>query len=695
MDIQFQGFSPVFSDWLLWLMLIGVCLFSWWSYSYLSSISSAARWSLTALRATSLVILILLLFNPFVEQQQIQHHQPAIAVYLDDSESMGVTRQGYSGPDAYRAVLENFSRAELDPAELQIYRFGGQVQPVDSLNLLFEESVTNIDEVMQHLQDQDNETVAAILVSDGIITRGRHPVYAAEDLDIPVYTVPVGDTSSIRDVSITDVLTNETGFTDTRQPVNVSVTQEGFPGETFELLLMEDGREISRQTLESGDEERSILRAQFELSFNEEGIHHYEIQVAGPSEEISTENNTYPFSVHVIDETTTIVHLAFDIHPDVRLLRSLISSDPNLNLNPLTWTGERFIESDPDLDPDEIDLIILHGALPPAAGLTLPEDVPLIQFLTPEQSADGGTALALPVSFTSDNLFRPIHLLPAADSRNHPVMDLEHPDYTRLPPLGHVQIDTEPGPTVTSLYLAQVQGESTGSPVILVEESGDRRQSLVAAHGWYALNLAGHTTFIERLFSNLISWTYTRPDEDRLTIGPGRQVYQEGDQIIFSGSLTGETGAPETRASIGVDLRSQDGEDLSYTMRHQGQGLYNLMLNSLPDGTYQYTVDAQVNGLSIEKSEGEFVVTPSVVEYLNTRRDDTILRSIAETTGGLFLENQQPDLLLSHLRDQGLLDPIEEHLSSFRFLHQHLIWFLLVLLLLTSEWLLRRRLSLP
>src|SRR5690625_7765610 len=107
MDIQFQGFSPVFSDWLLWLMLIGVLQFSWWSYSYLSSISTADRWSLTALRATSLVILMLRLFYSFSEQQKIQNHQPAISVYLYDSESMCFTRQDYSKRYAYLTDLEN------------------------------------------------------------------------------------------------------------------------------------------------------------------------------------------------------------------------------------------------------------------------------------------------------------------------------------------------------------------------------------------------------------------------------------------------------------------------------------------------------------------------------------------------------------------------------------------------------------
>ena len=149
MDIQFQGFSPVFSDWLLWLMLIGVLLFSWWSYAYLSSVATGTRWSLITLRASALAILILLLFNPFVEQQEVQHHQPTVAIYFDDSESLGVERHDYSGSDSYRAVLANFDQTELASADLQIFRFGRQVPPADGLNPLLEESLTKIDEVVR------------------------------------------------------------------------------------------------------------------------------------------------------------------------------------------------------------------------------------------------------------------------------------------------------------------------------------------------------------------------------------------------------------------------------------------------------------------------------------------------------------------------------------------------------------------
>jgi hypothetical protein len=272
MDIQFQGLNPVLSTPLLFLLLFGSIIFAWWSYSYLKSVPALRRWTLIILRSFALVILILLLLNPYLQIDDIDYHIPQIAVYFDDSKSMSIQRGEYNGWESYHQIIDSFEFDDLDEFGIQFYKFSNLVESSDDTDLELEGGVTNLDEVMRHIRDRSDETVAAILFSDGIITRGRDPTFTARELHIPLFTVPVGDTSEIRDIAISGVMTNETGYVNTQQPVEITLTQEGFDGEEVTVQLIKDTQILNSERF-SFESQESVHRTTFTLEFDEAGLH--------------------------------------------------------------------------------------------------------------------------------------------------------------------------------------------------------------------------------------------------------------------------------------------------------------------------------------------------------------------------------------------------------------------------------------
>jgi len=699
MDIQFQGLNPVFSAPLLVLLIAAVLFFAWWSYSYLTSLSPTRRWSLTLLRGSALVILLLLLLNPFLQIDEIEQHKPILAVYLDDSQSMGIERGEYRGWDSYKSIIDAFGFDEIDELDIQYYRFDGQIESTEYSDLQLQGTLTNIDEVMRHIRDRSEETVAAMLFSDGIITRGRDPIFTARELHMPVFTVPVGDTSETRDVAISEVLTNETGYVDTEQPVEITVTQEGFPDEAATLQLRRDGEIIESGEIQF-DRSSSTHRTTFTLQFEEAGLHHYEAYIPELEGEITAENNLYPFSVNVVDEKTNIYHLAFEIHPDVKSVRTILEADRNIELHPFTWIGDRFLEGDLDEIPDDLELLVIHGAIPDQAGLPdgLIDQFPAVQFYLPGVNADDLSAFVIPVSVANPGSVLGIHLAPGEENRNHPILELDPIEFNRQPVLSSLQASYELPATASVLIRASYEGAETGIPVLITEEAGNLRRAVVNTHGWFRYTQARDEqtrNYATGLIANITSWAATSPDSENLRIQPGKLVYQEGEEINFRAELSNETGEPETDAVIEVTVSDANNDERSYTMRHRSNGNYHLTTGAIAAGNYTYSAEARKGGRVIDTAEGDFTVTASTLEYVDTRRDDEMLRRLAEVSGGEFLQEFSPAAILGELDNRNLLQQIEERRTAFRFLHEHVIWFILVMLLLTGEWLLRRKYSLP
>ncbi|MGA1464892.1 MAG: hypothetical protein ACO363_04055, partial [Balneolaceae bacterium] len=94
-------------------------------------------------------------------------------------------------------------------------------------------------------------------------------------------------------------------------------------------------------------------------------------------------------------------------------------------------------------------------------------------------------------------------------------------------------------------------------------------------------------------------------------------------------------------------------------------------------------------------TDSQFRVGSSPEEFVNTRRNDALLEQIAEGSGGFFVD-QAPAQTLSEIlrREQLNRMQIETSLQT-RYLIDWPVWFLLVLILLSGEWILRRSLSLP
>src|SRR5690625_6452435 len=149
-----QGFNPVISLTLaLFLFFISI-LTAVWSYAYLKEIPVIKKVLLIVLRAAALCLLIFLLLNAFASRELAADESRAVAVYLDNSQSVSISRGEYDGESTYHRLLESLNNRLGEQFELSFYYFDSQVGGENQLTL--EGAATNLYELYQHFRENEN-----------------------------------------------------------------------------------------------------------------------------------------------------------------------------------------------------------------------------------------------------------------------------------------------------------------------------------------------------------------------------------------------------------------------------------------------------------------------------------------------------------------------------------------------------------
>ncbi|MGN8226505.1 hypothetical protein [Gracilimonas sp. BCB1] len=698
--MDFQGFQHILPPAVIVILSIALVVLAWASYRTFKSIPSIGRWGLITLRGSALLIVLLLLLNPdFYSSRQIDV-KPTIAVFLDNSESIGITKGDYEGLNSYNQLLNTLNFDAIPEVEFRFYAIGEQISDFDPDSLSASETQTNLAEPIKSILEMEEQVQAALIISDGIITFGRNPSINAANSSIPLYTIAVGDTSSVQDISISNVLTNTTGYTNTNHIIEAEISQSGFANNTVMVSLL-SGDEVLNEQQVSFDTDKQVKQVQFELELTEEGLKQYEVRTSPLPDEWTESNNSRLFTIDVLDSKVKILHAAFQIHPDVKAIRSVINEDENNDLYTLTWLGgNRYVEEMPE--EDEFNLVIVHGTPPSGQNLSFLNsitDTPTIFFELNSRSDPGSTEIeTLRLINPQNNRVAQVRLNQILDQDQQPILELPEINLNDTPSLYSALRSEISELQTTALYSINYDGINSESPAIAVLEQGNIRRSHVLPWGWH--KWVQSTNPIEReyvstLIVNLVSWTSSDPDNRKLRIAPAKKTFSTAESPLINASLRNERGDPEAEGIVEVQLTSETGTARSFNMESLGNGNYSLTLPRLSEGLYSFRATARKGNREIASQSGEFLVSNSSSELTNTMRDDDLLKSIAANSGGSFFPYNEASAIWDSLRAENVLETRTQTVENYTFPVRSFYWFAIVLLMLGSEWLLRKYYSLP
>jgi hypothetical protein len=378
--------------WPLWLAVLAVLFaFVWIAFFYRRDGTRPPLWAkavMSALRLVSLVLLLLLCFQPRLMSQRVDTTQSVVAILIDVSKSMEIKDSwvdqrrkadliralGGSAPaanvDRITAAVQLLNRPGVDLVNrlsrkhrVLLYTFGDEVKPIklEPVERGGEERYPPFPELrprppmenatrlsgalQQAMADAAGQPLAGVLViSDGQQNVGDEPVAVAKrfgEARAPIFALGMGDPNPPKDVAITGMLVDEVVRKDDDVVVSVSFRQRGYAGQTVPVTLKRNGRVIGQQRV------KLTAAAKQEHNFfwvpDAAGKALLEVSIPVQGGELSRDNNIEQAPVTVIDKKLKILLVEGMPRWEFRYLKNAILRDPSIRFSAI------LIDSDSNL----------------------------------------------------------------------------------------------------------------------------------------------------------------------------------------------------------------------------------------------------------------------------------------------------------------------------------------------------------
>ncbi len=625
------------------------------------------RWLLAGLRFVVVTVIAFLLLGPMVRRSVHERQQPMVALVQDCSRSV---------------LMSADSAFSLQPLGRDL---DGHIQVHHSADTSNRE-MSDIGAML----DVPPGTEAIVLASDGIYNRGQNPATVAEQLGIPIYTVALGDTTTRRDAALVNLRANRIVHCNTLMTIEVTVNANHLRGKRSRLrisrshphsLLDElpvaytDDRFSSTYTLTFKSGDRPGLEG-LTLTLDE----------AEGGEETLT-NNEIKFYVEVIDNRYKVAIVGLAPHPDLGALKHAVESNPNYEASVMLAAD---VIGGKHKELGECSMAILHNL--PSARLPVPEglkEVPQMYVIGMQTDLARFNAMKTGLEIVSRT--KKSNDLTAIYNERFTLFHYDRSDgeaLGQLPPLTAPFGEVRAAEGLQNLLTGRLGHIDTRQPMVAAIAQGGQRRSFVWGEGlwrWRMSDYAENKTHdhFDRLVSQLVAFTSQQEGRNRFVVEADR-VYAAGQDVVLHAQLYNEanelTNQPEATLTLAGDSVKGD-----YTFARHGEG-YTLTLGQLPEGTYRYTAHTIHDGKRLEAS-GSFAVEALYLEQADLTANHSLLRTISALTGGRMYRPDQMEELAQELKQ--LKPTIYTHTRYGELAGMPAV-LILILLLLTAEWVLRK-----
>ena len=676
------------------------------------------RWRslLAGLRFLALFSLIFLIGEPLLSVLYTFKEPPSIVVLVDNSESMTIA--GSEDPKLVVAsIVESSELSRL--ASSTTLHWVSFDKTARSLTAWAPESLSYDGDRTDHAgafswlkaHPPSGNLQACIVITDGNPTSQVNPVYSAEALGVPVYTVGVGDTTVRKDLLVSGLLSNSVAYAGKRVPVQVTVRNSGYSDTRADVTLSVQNRVVDRSVLSlgSGDGE---LRTTLFMTPDSVGTIRGEVTISRLDGETTYRNNSAVFFTKVLSGKRTVLLLAGRPDPDVAFIRRALEADSNISvITRVERLNGSFLEGNVD---DQIirksDALFLVGFPGPYSTDRVLRLIARDEFrLKPiffmlSSTLDYGRLRrleeVLPVSAQSVLAAEIQSFLSVQErARLHPLLSQTHgQEWESLPPLfrpqGQFTVRTEALVLGTTRLLSQPLKD----PLLVVRSVAGQRSVALLGYGiwrWKLLSPEGSRpdALFDVFVTNVVQWLTAIDDQRRFRVFPSRASFSALEPVVLRAEVYDESMHPLSNAEIRIDLRGEE-ESSTLDLLSVDNGQYEGSSGILPPGEYRFVATARAGGFSIGEDRGSFTVGGQNAEFLETRQNSGLLRNIASRTGGVYRHSANLDGLADEILSRPNVRARTETTGSQIELRNS-GWVLgFILMLLSSEWFLRKRLGL-
>jgi hypothetical protein len=589
------------------------------------------------------------------------------------------------------------------------------------------------------LQDAGNAAGAAVvMLTDGQHNSGPAPVALAAVLgqqNVPVYSVAYGASRQASDLAITDLDYPDTVFQSDQVRGTMTIAESISPGHPYVAQVRAGINVLWQQQLISQGAAARVQEFEFRveelvndgsLPTNADVTQHMlplvlEATVVPVPEEVQTKNNSAPMRLSVITQSYRVLIVDGRSRWETRYLRNLFDRDEQWQVATViaeSPAGDKLLPRGTQQDQFptskerlfRFDLVIFGDVAPELLNdseyLWLREFVEtrgggMIVVDGPrrhlQRNANESFTTLLPVTWpaaASLSTFGSLELTERGAALNAlrllPASDANRQLWRQLPPPRSLAgIVPEPG---TEVLVEAVRGEQR-VPVMVTRRFGAGRVLYIATDETWRWRYKAADLYHQRVWNQLAEFVMPRPftvSDDFVSLDTGRVTYRQNDQVDIRTQLRDLNGQPQTSSTVDAVLWRDDRMHSVVTLQQDPAmpGVYRGRSAELDEGEYEVSIRASGYPQAALQARTEFVVVADqTAELTQSGINMKLLQEVAEESGGAVLREE----------DAGRLPQLLQPLSRGRVVESEIaLWqsywcFAAILVLLTAEWILRKR----
>jgi uncharacterized membrane protein len=721
---------------LLLLVLAVVAGLGWLIRSRMGSAAQSLRnWRVAIiwlLQSAVAALILLLLWQPAITIAQLKPQQNIIAILVDDSRSMAIADNGASREAQARKALDGGVLGELQKRfQTRVYSLDSRATRVPSLDSLQPSApATRIgDSLKQFVSETTDLPIGAIvLLSDGSDNSGGidlDTISALRNRQIPVHTVGLGAEEIPRDVEIDDAVLAPKALANSRLAVAVTFHQRGYAGQKATLNVRDGDKMLASQPVEFASDGK-IQTQNVLFSAGEAGAKTLQFSIDPLPDETNRANNAVTRLVNVVNDKRRILYVEGEPRWEYKFIRRAEDDDKVVQVVSMLRTTENKIYRQGIDDPKELadgfpskaeDLFgyqaLIIGSV--EVGYFTPAQQDLIRQFVDRRGGGllflggryalsdggwGGSSLAdlLPTILPSGkNTFHrvpaTVQLAPAGqDSLICRLVDDPARNAERWKTLPYLMDYQEPGtPKPGATVLAEMRaGGGHVMPLLVMQNFGRGRTALMATSGTWRWQMSlplgdtSHTMF----WQQLLRWLVADTPSQVVASVPSQMLFDDG-HVKLSADVRDKQYLPAPDATVEAHVLGPGGvaATIEMTPVPDAPGTFQADWNAEKSGSYLTEVIAQRGGQEIGRDVLTFQRMDGVAENFHTEQNRDLLEKLASQTGGSYWKPDQ----LSKLPGEIAYSEAGITVRDTKPLWDMPAIFLLILALLFTEWLLRRK----
>jgi len=672
-------------------------------------------------------LLLILLWQPAILVAELRPQQNIIAVLVDDSRSMSIADNGTTRESQAISALQGGILNELQKKfQIRLYRVDGgiaRISKLDDLKTSAPAPATRIGDGLKQLAGEaaDLPIGAVVLLSDGADNSGGidlDTISTFRSRRIPVHTVGFGAEQVPHDVEVDDATVAPRALADSRLAAKVTFHQRGYAGQKSMLTVRDGSKALAARQITFAPDGQTQNET---LLFNAgpAGSKTLQFTIDPLSGEENKANNGVTRLVNVESSKRRILYVEGEPRWEYKFIRRAEQDDRIVSIVSMLRTSENKIYRQGIDDPKELadgfpsrveDLFGYQGLMIGSveASYFTPGQKELIQQFVDRRGGraslgDGGwqaSSLADLLPVVLPNKKGTFHRDPAnaeltpvgADNIitrlvEDPAKNVER--WKKLPYLMDYQEVGTPKPGAVVLAEMSAAG-SRKMPLLVTENYGRGRTAVLATGGTWRWQMSQplEDQTHEEFWQQLLRWLVTDTPGHVVASVPSQMLLDDG-RVKFSADVRDKNYLPAADAKVQAHILGPGGlaAQVDLTPDPNSPGTFHADWTADPSGSYLTEVIASRGTEELGRDVLTFARMDGVAENFHTGQNRELLEKLSEQTGGRYWKPEE----LSRLPGEISYSEAGITVRDTKDLWNMPIVFLLLLLLPSSQWLLRRK----